>query len=110
MKTNKELEHYLNNHGWDNSSYIVNSLIEGGFIEPDPDPEPGLTEPERIVKLVKEWCGIGNVFKYAVHWNDSDWKVVFKESDYTLDEDDRSRRLNIFKALIMLAREEGIEF
>lgn len=114
MATNKAAVDHLNNNGWSDSDFVVEDLIEGGFLEADPEPE--LTEPELIAQAAKDWIGKigsnGNAFSYASGWSTCSWKVVLEDklavNEFNL-ENDIPRLKNIFAALVILAKEAGEE-
>lgn len=108
MATNNNAVEHLMNSGYmkATSENAVYFLIEGGFIEAD---EPVITEPERIAKVAKDWIGSANyesVFGYASGWSTAGWEEVLKEPL----EHDIAKIKNVFAALVILAKEDGIEF
>lgn len=108
MKTNKAAIKHLNEYFKHlNVIPIVNALVEGGFIEEDT-----LTEPERVAQAAKDWIENSmpgatprSVFRYASGWNTSSWEYVLNESF----ENDSTKIKIIFQALVILAKEAGVE-
>ncbi len=86
---------------------IVKTLIEGGFIEAEP-----LSEPERIAEAARNWLGNGSsksakqVFDYASGWTTSSWEYVLGEK---FEDSNPMMSKEIFAALVLLAKEAGID-
>lgn len=106
-KLNNELSEYLTSKGWtpSNAREIVENMIDGGFVEADPIPE---TNPERLAKTARAWIGTtpGISFGYASGWSEEGWEHVLNEK---FDAHDIQIRKDIFAALVILAKEDGIE-
>ena len=99
MATNLDAVKHLERLQINNASYIVTRLVEAGFIE-----EKKLTEPERYAQAAKDWVSADRVFTLASAWTTEGWAVVLNEEIMTLE-----KRRNIFWALVLLAKEEGID-
>lgn len=105
---NYKAEELLKSEGMNRyrSEAIINSLIEGGFIVADP--EPVITEPERIAQAAKDWIGTADynsAFVYASGWSTAGWEEVLKEPL----EHNIAQIKNVFAALVILAKEAGVE-
>lgn len=107
MRTNKAAEELICVRGWGTSApVIIGYLIEAGFIQPDP-----LTSAEQIVEATRRYIGVNEgynakqVFTCAAGWDSNSWGVVLGKHIYAGGND----TLNIFHALVILAKEAGIE-
>lgn len=101
---NKEALSCLRNLDISNADYIVNSLVAAGILEASP-----LSEPERIAQAAKDWVGsafdAAQVFGFATGWSTEAWETVLDEKF----EHDLSKQKNVFAALVLLAKEGGVE-
>lgn len=83
----------------------VSTLIRAGFLEADP-----VTEPERFAEAAKVWCsnasktGPKEVFACAAGWTTAGWEAVMRQPLFY-----PATNQNVFKALVILAKEAGIE-
>ena len=121
MPTNRTIEKYLYEAGYISASDITNDLINGGFIEKDK-----LTKPEELAEKAKSWiggqhgpygnrrlCGAADAFDKASGWSTDSWRVIASEDpdgeDWEWKLDTPNEIKYIFEALVILAREAGIE-
>ena len=99
---NKEAVRFLEAKSVNNANFIVARLIEGGFIEDIP-----LSEPERLAEGAKQWLGLGTPyekFETATGWSTEGWRTVMSEK---FQHPAQTRQ--IFHALVILAKEAGLE-
>ncbi len=92
--------------GWTSSEAqkAIAAMIDAGFIEDDP-----MTEPEYFAQAAKDWVGsafdAAQVFGFATGWSTEAWETVLDEKF----EHDLSKQKNVFAALVLLAKEGGVE-
>lgn len=108
MKTNKAAVKVLTENGWSSCHSIVRDLIEAGIIEEDV-----MTEPERIAQAAKIWLGSNHtsesVFEHASGWSTASWAYVLNEPYEGGLDHDCKRIKDIFLAIVILAKEAGVE-
>jgi len=92
----------LKDMGFMRAERVVNILIEHGFMEEDP-----LSRPELFAQKARDWVGkdVTNVFKYASGWSTNSWSLVL---DTPLTHDITAQQ-DVFRALVILAKEAGEE-
>jgi len=104
LKKNKKAEDVLRVSGYGSSliKEVINDLIEAGMIEEDP-----LSRPELFAQMARDWVGkdVTNVFKYASGWSTDSWSLVL---DTPLTHDINAQQ-DVFRALVILAKEAGEE-
>lgn len=111
--TNKNAIQVLEDYGFDYTVETIRVLVMNGFIEADPIPE--ISEPEQMALDAKTWLGKygsnHDAFSKASGWSTESWQIVIRD----VRKDDKPRFgdpgdiRNIFAALVILAREAGIE-
>jgi hypothetical protein len=103
MATNKKVVKLLSDHGYIQSDTIVRILIDNGLLQEDQQ-----SEPEKFAQAARDWVGDRvekNVFDYASGWSTGAWETVLKET--IADRVEKTQ--NVFYALVILAKEAGIE-
>lgn len=108
MDSNKVVYGLLRNNGWNasNANKIVNDLIVGEIIEADK-----LSEPEKLVFKAKKWLGVPDhpcseySFNTAAGWSTNGWEHV---TDDTFEHFPVKTKY-IFEALVIMAKEAGVE-
>lgn len=113
MPRNSVVEKYLYDAGYGAAAGITYDLIDGGFIEADK-----LSEPEILVERTKKWLGNTktinpkDTFNMASGWSTDSWRIVVNNSyenhgEYAFNTPSEIKY--IFDALVILAKEAGIE-
>lgn len=114
---NRNVEDILENYGYgqETTKNIVRLLIEHDIIEADK-----ISDAEVLAARARKWVGnygsSSDVFNKASGWNTESWIIVANDpyaKDYGLDLDwkfDTPMEVKqIFAALVILAKEAGIE-
>lgn len=108
MKTNKAAVKVLTESGWSSCHSIVRDLVEAGIIEEDV-----MTEPEHIAHTAKTWLGSNHdaksVFDYASGWSTESWAHILNEPYKDGLSNNCSRIKDIFRAIVILAKEAGVK-
>lgn len=110
MSKNKDVQNYLYDCGYKSAPVITAHLIDGGFVEADP-----MTDAEHVADQANRWLGkrnnAKNTFDKASGWNTDSWRLVVnndpKEKRFNFDNPTEIKL--IFAALVILAKEAGIE-
>jgi hypothetical protein len=113
--TNKEVERVLKAHGFLDPKRIVKVLIHEGHVEADP-----VSPAQELADIAKAWlgntgsstCGALDAFDKASGWSTESWRIVANgsydvQTEYPFN--DPTKIKLIFKALVILAKEAGME-
>lgn len=95
--------------GIDKANFIVDCLINDGYIQDVP-----LSEPEIMAEAAKTWLGrygsTRDAFEKASGWSTASWRVVMDESsldrEYHFDTPNEIQW--IFEALVIMAKEAKV--
>ena len=78
MKTNTEVKEYLDENGVSSPNFVTHLLIQGGYIDADPE-LPKAQQFAEAAKVYLRSCGCTDpkkVFGAASGWDDSGWAFV----------------------------------
>lgn len=106
---NRNAERILAEYETINARQIIDLLIENGYV-----PNVPLSNPERLAEAATRWFPKNrvitpSVFDKASGWSTVSWEMALEElGEAPMDLKSPSGIKNIFAALVILAKEEGI--